>query len=255
MSVWVCIPSARPVPEVEAWCEKWHDMGYLITLWRDREEIPSADLCVIGEYPGWPIASNRLIATVLDADSSCDFCVCGGDDTLPDPNKRADEIAAECSRYFGAHWSRFRGNVGYLFEEKLSTFGVMQPTGDRWGDDAYSRQRWPDAPAMIDRICGSPWIGREFALRINGGNGAWWPEYRHNWADEEMQCVAKALGVLWQRRDLTHYHDHSRRKSPNWAPHQLWFDADYKAMKPLFEKRKAEGFPGSAPLAAIGATK
>ena len=108
--------------------------------------------------------------------------------------------------------------------------------------------RWPDAPAMIDRICGSPWIGREFALRINGGKGPWWPEYRHNWADEELQCVAKSLGVLWQRRDLTHYHDHARRNGGKWQEHQRWFDADYTRMKPLFDQRKRDGFPGSQPL-------
>ncbi len=251
MSVWCCIPSARPVPEVTAWAERWRNMGYKIALWRDTERVDAADLCVVAPYPGYSQAANALIKLVLDSDAECSWVCTGGDDTWPDPNKRADQIAEECCRHFGyqrgpAIDPRTGQEVNYWPE--LETFGVMQPTGDRWGDDAFSRARWPDAPAMIDRICGSPWIGREFATRINGGAGPWWPEYHHNWADEEMQNVAQSLGVLWQRRDLTHYHDHARRKGGPWQAHQKHFDADYTRMKPLFDKRKAAGFPGSAPV-------
>ncbi len=242
-NVWCCIPSARPVPEVTVWCEKWRAQGYKIALWRDTERVDAADLCVVAPYPGYSQAANALIKLVLDSDAECDWCVCCGDDTNPDPNKSAHEIAMECGFHFGAVHGCVEGD--FLLQ---STFGVVQPTGDRWGDDAFSRARWPDAPAMIDRICGSPWIGREFATRINGGAGPWWPEYQHNWADEEMQNVALSLGVLWQRRDLTHYHDHARRKGGPWQAHQKHFDADYTRMKPLFEKRKAAGFPGSDPV-------
>ncbi len=249
---WVAIPSARPVTEVTAWVERWSAQGYKIALWRDTDRVDAADLCVVAPYPGYSQAANALIKLVLDSDAECSWCVCCGDDTWPDPNKRADEIAEECGNHFWNDHHHNRGGTKYskgvtVEGDSAATFGVMQPTGDRWGDDAFSRARWPDAPAMIDRICGSPWIGREFATRINGGAGPWWPEYQHNWADEEMQNVAQSLGVLWQRRDLTHYHDHARRNGGQWQAHQKHFDADYTRMKPLFEKRKAAGFPGSDP--------
>lgn len=237
MSVWVCLPSARPVAEVEVWAARWKNQGYKIALWRDIVRVEAADICIVGEYQGYSRSANALIRLVLDSDRGCDWCVATGDDTNPDPNKKADDIAFECS----AHFVHQHG-------VQHCTFGVVQPTGDRWGDDAMSRLRWPDAPAQIDRICGSPWIGREFALRINQGQGPWWPEYHHNWADEEMLNVAKALGALWQRRDLTHYHDHARRKGGPWQAHQQHFDADYARMKPLFEERRKNGFPGSSPL-------
>ena len=45
----------------------------------------------------------------------------------------------------------------------LRTFGVMQPTGDRWGER--------NGIATIDRIAGSPWMGREFCRRMYHGSG------------------------------------------------------------------------------------
>ncbi len=250
MSVWVCVPSARPVAEVRAWVERWHERGYKVAIWRD----PGAscdmlyDFCQQGHYPGYALATNELIKWVLDNDSSCDWVLAGGDDVFPDASHTAEEIAAQCSIHFETLLAPFpaRAHAG---AEKLSTFGVVQPTGDRWGDDAAARARWPDAPAMIDRICGSPWIGREFARRVNGGRGPFWPEYFHNWCDQEVQEVAIKLGVFWQRRDLIHYHNHSRRQGGPWLEHQKGFDADYVKMKPLFEKRKAAGWPGHEAIA------
>jgi hypothetical protein len=86
----------------------------------------------------------------------------------------AKQIAKECTAHFGG------------------TFGVMQPTGDRW------------ANGSIDRICGSPWLGREFCTRMYHGKGPMYGGYLHMFGDEELQHVATRLGVLWQRRDLTH---------------------------------------------------
>ncbi len=263
MSVWICVPSARPVPEVREWMVKWRDMGYRVALWRDEVDdllrpwefgLPNAaDKVVASPYPGYARASNELIAKVLHEEPECDWVVCGGDDVWPDPNKRAEEIAQECSAYFSYNavfqslskslQDRSGKGAAEVWDTN-ATFGVMQPTGDRWGDDETGRRLWPDAPAMIDRICGSPWIGREFAQRINQGNGPFWPEYHHNWADEELQNVAIKLGVFWQRRDLTHFHDHARRQGGAWREHQKGFDADYVRMKPLFDRRKAAGFPG-----------
>jgi len=137
----------------------------------------------------------------------------------------------------------------------MATFGVMQPTGHRYGDDAMGRARWPDAPAYIDRICGSPWIGREFARRVNQGRGPWWPEYFHMHVDEELFNVAKGLGVLWQRRDLIHYHDHWGRKV-NGAhvediPEHLRFVSGAKhwaEAEAIFKRHQANGFAESLEL-------
>ncbi len=225
MPTWVAIPSARPVPEVTAWCEKWHAQGYKIALWRDTERVDAADLCVVAPYPGYSQAANALIKLVLDSDAECSFVVGGGDDTWPDPNKRADEIAAELTAHFGG------------------TFGCCQPTGDDWRD-AMGK--------IIDRIAGSPWTGRDLCRRLNQGTGVYWNEYHHSWADQELMEVCLKLGVFLRRPDLMHFHDHCMRyPGGKWAPHLQGVSADYTRMKPLFDKRKAMGFPGSA-LAAIG---
>jgi hypothetical protein len=260
MSVWYCIPSKRPVAEANKALQLWRDRGYKIALFvdnfdyyglRDRSYI--ANSITTGEYPGYAAAVNRLVRQVLSDYPTCDFVVTGGDDVHPDLNHTADEIAAQCSEHFEEMWSdRLRAGDVPSWAWELNAyhcFGVMQPTGDRWGEeDAYARAKWPDAPAMIDRICGSPWMGRSFCERINQGQGPLWPEYHHNWVDEELQNVAIKYGCFWQRRDLIHYHDHCRRSGGDWAPHLLGADADYKRMEPMFRARQRMGFPGSEPL-------
>jgi hypothetical protein len=174
---------------------------------------------------------NVLSRVVFEIDPACNFVVTGGDDTDPDMNHSPEEIEADCLAHFGG------------------TFGVLQNTGDRWGEnEPWARAQFPDAPAYIDRICGSPWIGREFARRMNQGKGPFWPEYQHMFADEELQCVAQRMGVLWQRRDLTHHHEHPRRdgvaRTPDFAG-EIYSSEHWQASKLLFDSRKAAGFPGS----------
>src|SRR5216683_3069212 len=178
MSVYLCIPSARMASEVDSTLAIWRERGYRIALWRDTpDDAPICDLLLTGKYPGYALAVNALAAEVLSHDAQCEWIVTGGDDTEPDPNHSPEQIAAQCRDHFG------------------STFGVMQPTGDRWGDSKS---------AYIDRVAGSPWLGREFCQRVNGGNGPLWHEYFHMGVDEELQAVAERLGVFWSRRDLTH---------------------------------------------------
>lgn len=257
MSVWVCVPSARPVEQVLVWMGHWKAHGYKVALWRDDSQpLPGCDLTIGGTYPGYAVATNALVKEALLRDQACDWTVGGGDDVTCDNSHTADEIAAQCSAYFGQEDIVSRYAIGAIVcgkqamqvLERVSTFGVMQATGDRWGDDAYGRAKWPEAPAMIDRICGSPWMGRSFCERVNQGNGPFWGEYHHNWCDQEMLEVCRKLGILWQRRDLTHYHNHSRRNGGDWLDFQKGFDADYRRMQPLFRARQAAGFPGSAPL-------
>jgi hypothetical protein len=228
MSVWFCIPSARPAAEANKALQVWRDRGYKICLWRDNPEPAICDVELRGPYPGYPSAINACAKWVMENDPSCDWVVSGGDDTLPD-EKYPLAIAAECTAHF------------------KGTFGVMQPTGDRWGGGS------------IDRIAGSPWMGREWCERAYGGLGPCWGEYGHMFSDEELQEVATKLGVFWQRPDLTHHHAHFLRngdavvKATPPAHLKQWNTPEHwNSSKALFESRRAAGFPGHQPL-EIGA--
>lgn len=257
MSVWVTIPSARPVEQVANWAQAWRAQGYRIALWRDQIDIRPAPrgfadvVCAHTVYPGYAVAVNTLIRDAIATDTSADWFVAAGDDVFPDTTRRADDIAAECNEYFFLQHTTHGGAW-------TQTFGVMQPTGDRWGDTEQSRSQFGERRgAYIDRVCGSAWIGRAFSERAYGGHGPLWREYHHMFVDEELQEVATRLGVFWQRRDLTQRHQHWGRgqglnenelqnRDTAIPPHLVkvngpehWRDA-----KALFERRKSAGFPG-----------
>jgi hypothetical protein len=271
MSVWLTIPSARPPVEAEPILQQWRERGYKIALWRDSSEgyletitftndvLTSGD--IFGTYPGYAQAINRLVACVLAKDPSAEWCVAAGDDISPDPNHTAEEIAAQCNAHF---WNEYEctyppnrpapawgkeAYYSYHAYTRLKTMGVMQPTGDRWGEK-------PDHPdqhlrtAYIDRVCGSAWLGREFCQRVNQGKGPLWPQYTHMGVDEELQAVATKLGVLWQRPDLIHVHHHWGRKRgmtddmPAFLK-EVNTPKHWTAYKKLFAERQAAGFPGS----------
>jgi hypothetical protein len=148
----------------------------------------------------------------------------------PDPNVSPEEIAAQCEARFGS-----KGHP---------TFGVMQPTGDRWGDH--------QGGAYADRVAGSPWIGRRFCLTVNGGNGPLWWEYFHMGVDEELQAIATRLGVFWQRPDLSHFHRHWGRDDGNRAKMPAFLTRanspqEWAKYKQIFRDRQAAGFPGHQP--------
>ncbi len=262
-SVWVTVPSARPVEEVNRWAANWRERGYFVAILRDdpRNEImalPSVNAILSAlpdGYRGYARSANALIQFVLERDSACDFCIAGGDDTDPDPHRTAEEISLECRRHFHNYfaamldgpWESMSGRadaVANLKSGKLSTFGVMQPTGDRF------------AQGSIDRIAGSPWIGREFARRVYQGQGPYWPEYTSMFVDEELKCVAEKYGVYWMRPDLVHLHRHFMRESDALdsravarpiPPHLIEANSPehWAKFKALFESRKIHGFPGS----------
>ena len=210
-------------------------MGYKLAVYRDTGAEPiKAHLKVDGDYPGYAVAMNQLTQYVMELDPSCEWCVVGADDILPDPNHMAETIAAQCTMHFSG------------------TFGCMQPTGDRWGSDASMPNCRPDRVAYIDRVCGSPWLGREFVMTMYEGNGPYFPAYSHMGVDEELQEVAEMLGVLWQRPDLTHLHNHwarERRKMPDYLK-EANSPQHWNAYKRIFETRKAQGFPGARPVVA-----
>jgi hypothetical protein len=267
MSIWLTIPSKRP-PE-ETTLHLWRERGYRIALWCDgaasftewREH--GVDLRTQQQvYPGYAIAVNLLVRLILQEHEDAEWFIAAGDDVEPDLNHTAEEIAAQCSEYF----CRLHGGTVFLKNsgdgETLNiagypaTFGVMQPTGDRWGDSPQARQRYgQERGAYIDRVCGSAWIGREFARRVNRGNGPLWPQYFHMFVDEELQEVATRLGVFWQRRDLIHLHRHWGREQGNrpanaakMPEHLKKANDGFAESRELFNRRKATGFPGSEPL-------
>lgn len=232
MSVWLCIPSKRPPEQVAPLLAKWHALGYKIALCRDEAEAGDLE-CDLMEsilpYPGYSVATNQLVRLVMRQESSADWFVIGGDDVEPDAAHPAQQIADQCIGYFGG------------------TFGVMQPTGDRWGDTPSSRERFgAERGAYIDRVCGSAWIGREFAQRVYGGRGPLWPGYAHMYADEELQCVAEKLGVLWQRRHLIQLHRHWGRErglASDMPEFLRKANDEMGKYRQVFEARKAAGFP------------
>ena len=272
MSVYVCVPSARPVEEVREWAKAWRERGYKVALWRDDDNADSANLAGYWDlitggcehnmhaYPGYAWATNAIIKLVLREHPEVDWVVCGGDDVFPDPNHSAEEIARQCTQYYldmfneeakhSQGWSRDERMRIHGIREEQKTFGVMQPTGDRDFGDAQG--------PYIDRVAGSPWLGREFCKRINQGRGPFWPEYFHMGCDEELQAVATRLGVFWQRPDLTHHHQHWGRPKPGermgHAKDMPAFLAransgeEWDKYKKLFAARQAAGFPGSEPL-------
>lgn len=251
MSVWFCIPSARPPEQVEPVLAAWRERGYKVALWRDGDCAPlflhTADLKgvqVVGRYPGYASAVNCLSRNVLDFDPSCDWIVTGGDDTLPDPNHKADEIAAQCTEHFGGPFANYGHN------RPQNTFGVMQCTGDRF------------AGGSIDRIAGSPWLGREWCLRANQGKGPFWPEFTHMFGDECLKRTAEKLGVYWMRPDLVHFHNHFQRASAainshavakDIPPHLVRWNSPqhWEEMKAIFQRLEAEDFASCMPLAEV----
>lgn len=237
MSIWYAIPSARPIEEVAPVLRAWIERGYKPLLWRDETE---------GHYPGYAQAVNELVKRILERDKNADWIVTGGDDTLPDPNRTAGQIAAECCAYFGTlHWP-----VDKLGDIRNKTFGIMQPTGDRF------------AGGSIDRIAGSPWLGREWCLRANQGKGPFWPEFTHMFGDQALKATAEKLGVYWMRPDLIHFHKHFMRESDaldanatrsqvpphlkKWNTQEHWHE-----MLTIYRRLEAEGFASCMPLEAV----
>ena len=225
MNIWYCIPSKRVADEAQNCITAWRTCGYRTAVWRDAgDEHVDADLILSAEYGGYAQATNALISEACER--GADICIIGGDDVYPDPSHDPQQVGAEFVMHFNG------------------TFGVMQPTGDRWGEDR-SQPNFCGS-AYVDRVCCSAWLGREFCQTTYGGNGPLYHGYHHMFVDEELQEVAIKLGVLWQRRDLTQYHRHwgrTGRTMPgflavaNSAHH-------WQRYANLFAMRKAAGFPG-----------
>lgn len=252
MSVWFVLPSKRPLDQVEPVLAKWRVQGYRIGLWRDPGEAEGFDETLINQpYQGYSHAVNALVRRVLEVDSYAEWIICAGDDIEPDANHSAEEIAEECNEHFAfAWWDKFGGKLDTPSLNYRMTFGVMQPTGDKWGDR--------NGP-YIERVAGSPWMGREFCRRMYQGRGPLCEDYFHMGEDEELQAVATKLGVFWQRPDLIHFHRHWGRnpvndKLPGDRANMPAFleransEEEWRKYKEIFRIRQQLGFPGHEPL-------
>ncbi len=219
--VWFAIPSAS-VARCREHLPAWREQGYRVAVLQGRErgEIP-ADITVWSDtYNGWPDAVNFLCASVVPRRAA--IVVTGGDDMLPDPHQSAEQVA------------------GQFFERFPDGFGVMQPQGD-----ALLGSRF---------FCGSPWLGRGWMDRAYGGRGPLPVGYRHNWADNELYWVARCLGRLWERPDLTQYHHHFSRGTQE-AP-EYWSASATNNDRhdvQLFLARAWQRFPDHQPLAVNSA--
>lgn len=192
------IPVARPVEESWHCLSKFAKLGYLIAVWVDDPEsdlisvikaaaIPA--MVLTGKYPGYGASVNALAKQVLHHYPDIKFCLTGGDDLDPVPGIHADIIGA-------------------AFEKRLGgTFGVLQPTGDRF------------AGGSIDRIAGSPWMGRDWCLRAHQGMGPLCPEFFHMSVDCALLYAAEQEGVYHRVPELTQRHNHFCREGEqvNWG--------------------------------------
>lgn len=213
--VWFAIPSASPDK-----CRKvlpiWKNMGYKTAVLQNfaRGDIP-ADISVWSDtYPGWPASVNYLCRQIVPG--HCPIVVSGGDDMLPDPDRTAGQLADEFLARFP------------------DTFGVMQPHGDEF--------------LASTRYCGSPFLGRAWFESMYAGRGGMHGRYHHNWADNELFWVAKGLGALWSRPDVTHHHDHFTRGGREQPAY--WSNVKARDARDcmLFYARAHEGFPGHEPV-------
>lgn len=253
MIAYLCIPSKKPAPEAQAVIDRWRARGYGTAIWRDAGDTEvDCDLLLTGEYPGYAKAVNALAQEAVNR--GAEWCILAGDDIDPDPTHAPEEIACECARYFGHinggmefEDSTIYGDGEEIIERYIgSTFGVMQPTGDRWGADRNDKNFC--GSAYIDRVAGSAWCGAEFCRRMYGGAGPLWPGWFHMSVDEELQNVAERLGVFWQRRDLTQTHNHWGRAIRRMPEYLRRANAEFHEAGQLFAERKAAGFPGHEPL-------
>lgn len=189
--------------------ERWSAMGYdvFIYLECDMPAIPKA-FCYWGRYAGWYQACNMLCKLCYDYPA----VICIGDDMDPDPHQSPLAIVEQCYMQYGDLW-------------------VMQPTGDKL--------QGPD-------ICGSPWLSQEWRARAYGGKFALPGWYYHQFGDNELLAVAKELGVLHKRHDLTQYHHHWMRKGSGIErkDYQAAFAKHWGADEKIYHDRKAAGWPG-----------
>lgn len=209
------LPSANP-EQAHKHLPNWVRRGYRVIIGQDRVRFdppPGVEVVVLGSsYAGYARSVSLLISGAIPRDVP--VVVFGGDDMDPDPVLTAQEIARQ------------------YVERFPNLDGIMQPVGDPMDGTR--------------RICGSPWVGREWLDNANNGAGPFHLGYPHFYADEELFDVSSVTGKLWQREDLTHYHDHWTRRGARNEIHDL-LQPTWDSSKALYQQRRAARFPGAIP--------
>jgi len=211
IEVWCCWPTVnmeRSREMIKVWHERGYKVSVLINPPHEDTELAEAERVIVqNEWKGFPVAAN-----VLCWETPGDIVVVVGDDIYPDKDHTPQEIAGDFQRHFP------------------DFFGVMQPIGDEFG--------WTHKCAV------SPWIGKMFIEKSYNGCGPFWEEYFHYFCDQELQEYATKLGVFYQRKDLTQYHDHWQRKEGGERPgYLLPAKKRWHKDKKIFDGRMAKGFP------------
>lgn len=233
LNVWVAFPTANPERARETLL-KWTAMGYRHAVLLNRGDGTTGDgMGATGAdvevkhvpYCGFYAAGNYLSALLVEKHGA-DVVVCANDDIDPDPNKEAWYIASECQNH------------------AKSGLWICQPSGDRQGWIA-DKKHPEGGTAAADRICGSPWFSAEYIRRGYNGTGPW-PSYYHHFAgDVEASAVYERLGLLWRRRDLTHFHRHWSWKHTKKEAYQEATQSHWKNDHLIYAKRQLLNFPGS----------
>jgi len=221
VSVWFVIPSIRPRDEAVQVVSKWMGMGYKVAVQRDPgAEGIQTDMQSIRPYKGYAEAVNHMVERVLTEDPGAEWLVTGGDDIMPDPDHDPEDIARDCTAHF------------------KGTLGVAQPTGDRFMTDAHGR-------CGAERVCISPWLGREWCERAYEGEGPLCEAYHHEFVDQDLHEVALRHGKLWHMPDITQFHAWYGRMGKPQPEHLKKVAARWDESKAVFDGRRAAGFPGS----------
>ncbi len=211
MDIWVVWPTVH-LDQSNKMIPIWKSFGYKVAILANppftHGHFPEADRVIVQKkWLGFPVAANILCKEVPG-----NIVVVAGDDLYPDPESNAEEI--------GTHFlKRFP-----------DTFGLVQPTGDKFG--------------CWDKCAVSPWIGRAFIEKAYGGNGPYREEYFHYFSDQELQEYAIKMNVFEQFKYVTQFHDHwQRQEKPSRPGHLIQAGAKWRKDKQIFEQRKKEGFP------------
>jgi len=220
MSVLVAWPTVD-VKEANETAEEWKKQGYDTAILVEDQNIPQPEhidhQVYIPRWRGFPVAANQLCQTFR---GMYDIIVIGGNDLYPDQNKTAYEIESEFKEHFGG------------------TFGLMSPTGDRYG--------------LIDEAAVCPWIGSEYIDKMYDGKGPYYEGYYHYFCDGELQDVAALNGTFLQRLDISQYHDHWSRNQEQRPDHLIHAKACHPVDQRTYHSRKADGFPGAITERSLG---
>lgn len=210
MNLWVSMVSGNPsLAEFNG--RKWKAAGFKLFADIECGLVPCADETRMRAYDGHPRSSNRAIADCIAL--GADVVLNVNDDMYPIDMTADDLIRA---------WS-------FVFD--LSTLGVMQCAGDMWGGMAWAA------------VC--PAVGREYAQRINGGRGLYWPEYNHYFADQEIREVAERLGKFHLHTSLKIYHDHHTRGGRDGltAQNRAHTQSKHERDRQIYNSRLSANFP------------